>query len=52
MWAGISAHEAKAGLNYGPPDLEATKSIYRKMLTEGNVAQARAMEAIVTHNVR
>ena len=51
MWATTPPHEANGGLLSGTPNLESTKKLYRHMLAKGDVAQAKALEAIVTHNL-
>lgn len=51
LWATVSAHEANGGLGEGEPDLAPTKKLHQRMLADGQVRQARALEAAVTHNI-
>ena len=44
-------HEANGGLDQGRPDLSHTKRVHKKLLAQGLVKQAQALEAIVVHNV-
>ena len=49
VWKEVSDHEANGGLKEGVPDLIVTRKIHAKLLSEGKVLEARAMEAIATH---
>ena len=52
MWKNVAEHEANSGLWANePPILEPTKKIHRKLLAEGKIQEAMALQAVVLHNV-
>ena len=52
MWSSVTDHEANSGLWKGePPFIEPTRKIHQKMLADGRVPEAMALQAAVTHNV-
>ena len=52
MWKNVAKHEANLGLwTNEPPILEPTKKVHRKLLAEGKVQEAMALQAAVLHNV-
>ena len=51
-WEHVTPHQANGGLWEGEPaDFERTKKIHHRMLSEGRVDEAKALRAIVAHNV-
>ena len=52
MWSDVAEHHANSGLWTGePPILEPTKKFHQKLLADGKVQEAMALQAAVTHNV-
>ena len=52
MWCSVTDHEANSSLWEGePPLIEPTRNIHQKMLAEGRVLVAMALQTVVTHNV-
>ena len=52
MWRAVTDHEASSGLWKGePPVIEPTRKIHQKMLADGRVLEAMALQAAVAHNV-
>ena len=52
MWSQVAKHDANFGLWSGePPLMEPTKKFHQKLLAEGRVQEAMALQATVTHNV-
>ena len=52
MGKGVAEHEANTGLWTGePPILEPTKKVHQKLLADGKVQEAMALQAAVLHNV-
>ena len=52
MWESVTAHPANGGLWDGEAaDFQRTKNIHQRLLANGQVAEAQALRAIVTHNV-
>ena len=52
MWAHVAKHDANSGLWSGEAPLMATaKKAHQRLLAEGRVQEAMALQAAVTHNV-
>ena len=52
MWENVTEHPANGGLWDGEAaDFQRAKSIHHRLLASGQVAEAQALRAIVTHNV-
>ena len=49
MWANVTPHEAKGGLDQGRPDLIRTTRVHEKLLAQRQNNQAQVIEAIVVH---
>ena len=52
MWNNVTKHEANSGLWSGEaPLMEPTRKIHHKLLAEGRIQEAMALQAAATHDV-
>ena len=52
MWLHVAPHEANSGIWWNePPCFGPTKKIHQRMLADGRIQEAMALQAAVAHNI-